>query len=225
MVARRQAVYTSTARAEVRPLTAAADQYGFYDLQSSMDTEAERVSSTPIANKAYELDAPEGTFATASVPTNTTYLDISCTEPSPEDAQGCANGFARAYVTLRVQQARESYDAAAAPLLQAMAEATTPQDKVTARLQLLALPAPSANAALLSVSAELPVAPSNKGFITTGILAMIVGLALGTGLAFVRERLDERIGGRQDMEKALGAPVLAVVPKVPGWRTATTRAW
>ena len=47
---------------------------------------------------------------------------------------------------------------------------------------------------------------------------MIVGLALGVGFAFVRERLDERIGGRQDMEKALGAPVLAVVPRVPGWR-------
>jgi len=37
----------------------------------------------------------------------------------------------------------------------------------------------------------------------------------------VRERLDERIGGRDDMERALGAPVIAIVPKVPGWRNRT----
>ncbi len=70
----------------------------------------------------------------------------------------------------------------------------------------------------MKIPAELPLEPANKGYVTTGVLALIVGLALGIGLAFVRDRLDERIDGRHDMEKALGAPVLAVVPRVPGWR-------
>ncbi len=53
---------------------------------------------------------------------------------------------------------------------------------------------------------------------TTGILALILGLALGIGLAFIRERMDERIGGREGLEGALDAPVLAVIPHVPNWR-------
>src|SRR4051794_2553851 len=79
MVWRRPALYTATARVEVRPLTADASQYGYYDLLQSMDTEAARVSSTEIATAAAALGAPAGSTATATVPPNTTYLDISCT--------------------------------------------------------------------------------------------------------------------------------------------------
>ena len=88
----------------------------------------------------------------------------------------------------------------------------------TARLQLLAVPTASPNPALLALPASLPAAPSNKDFVTTGVLATIVGLALGIGVAFARERLDERVGRREGMELAIGAPVLAVVPRVPSWR-------
>ena len=88
----------------------------------------------------------------------------------------------------------------------------------TARLQLLAVPTASPNPALLALPASLPSVPSNKDYVTTGVLATIVGLALGIGFAFVRERLDERVGRREGMESAIGAPVLAVVPRVSSWR-------
>ena len=60
--------------------------------------------------------------------------------------------------------------------------------------------------------AFLPSAPSNAGVVRNGFLALIVGLAIGTGTAFLRERLDDRVRDREDLEKHLGAPVLAVVP-------------
>ena len=88
----------------------------------------------------------------------------------------------------------------------------------TARLQLLSVPAASPNPAQIALPASLPHEPSNKDYVTTGVLAGIVGLALGIGLAFVRERLDERLGRREGMEAAIGAPVLAVVPRVSSWR-------
>jgi capsular exopolysaccharide synthesis family protein len=64
----------------------------------------------------------------------------------------------------------------------------------------------------------LPSTPSNKDYTSPVFLALIVGLALGVGLAFARERLDERVTDRDHFEAALGAPILAIVPRVPGWR-------
>ncbi|MGH2679033.1 MAG: polysaccharide biosynthesis tyrosine autokinase [Actinomycetota bacterium] len=61
--------------------------------------------------------------------------------------------------------------------------------------------------------ANLPSSPSSPDVIRNGLLALAVGLALGTGLVFLRERLDERLRGRADLETQIGAPVLATVPR------------
>lgn len=50
------------------------------------------------------------------------------------------------------------------------------------------------------------------------VLGLVGGLALGVALAFIRERLDDSLRGRTDLEVNAGVPVLAVVPRVPGWR-------
>jgi len=60
-----------------------------------------------------------------------------------------------------------------------------------------------------------PSSPNKKLNIGLGIF---VGLALGIGLALLRERLDDRLRSRADLEDNAGVPVLAVIPKVPGWR-------
>lgn len=183
---------------------------------------------------------------TTSIPANTTYIDITCTTLGALGAQRCADAFADAYVDDRRALARSSADAARAGVEdeiaaseEVIADLETQLDEATdqgvqaelrkeidaeeraidtARLQLLAIPTASPDPALLALPASLPTAPSNKDFVTTGILGAIVGLALGIGLAFVRERLDERVGHRESMEIAIGAPVLAVVPRVPSWR-------
>ena len=41
---------------------------------------------------------------------------------------------------------------------------------------------------------------------------------LGIGVAFVREQLDDRMNGPEDMEERVGAPVMAVVPHFSGIR-------
>lgn len=58
-----------------------------------------------------------------------------------------------------------------------------------------------------------PGSPASPNFVTNGALAALVGLCLGIGIAFLRERLDDRFRGRDDVEEALEAPVLATVPK------------
>jgi polysaccharide biosynthesis transport protein len=62
-------------------------------------------------------------------------------------------------------------------------------------------------------SALTPTSPSSPDFFRNGALALVGGLILGIGAAFLRERLDDRFRGRADVEVALGAPVLGTVPK------------
>ena len=61
--------------------------------------------------------------------------------------------------------------------------------------------------------ALVPSAPSSPNHTRNGVLAALLGLALGVGLAFLRERLDDRLKGREDLERFTKAPVLATIPR------------
>jgi polysaccharide biosynthesis transport protein len=66
--------------------------------------------------------------------------------------------------------------------------------------------------------AEVPRSPVSPNLLRNAALALLSGLALGVGFAFLRERLDDRVKSRQELERRLGAPVIAAVPKVTAWR-------
>jgi succinoglycan biosynthesis transport protein ExoP len=66
--------------------------------------------------------------------------------------------------------------------------------------------------------ATLPASPSSPNLLRNALLAAFLGLALGVGLAFLRERLEDRFKGREDVERTLGAPVLATIPRFAGKR-------
>jgi capsular exopolysaccharide synthesis family protein len=65
---------------------------------------------------------------------------------------------------------------------------------------------------ILSAATE-PASPFSPDHFGDGLIGIILGLGLGIGLAFLRERLDDRFKGRPDVERALESPVLATVPK------------
>lgn len=51
-----------------------------------------------------------------------------------------------------------------------------------------------------------------------GFIAVLVGLLLGSGIAFFRDHLDERIDDPEDLEFLTRAPTLAAIPTIPVWR-------
>ncbi|MEY2906417.1 MAG: hypothetical protein RLZZ408_888 [Verrucomicrobiota bacterium] len=61
--------------------------------------------------------------------------------------------------------------------------------------------------------AEVSDFPAKPNVSKNMFIAVTVGLALGIGLAFLIEYLDTSVKTMQDIEAALGVPVLAVIPK------------
>lgn len=182
-----------------------------------------------------------------SVEAGTEILDIDYTSPDAATAREAAQGFATAYLQFRQSQAEEQVTGQLADIQSQINDVTAKiaslqhkidretnatrrqklinqQDAQKARLGVLKQSLVDAGAGSvvqpggqIVQSAFLPSSPSNAGVVRNGILALIVGLAIGTGVAFLRERLDDRVRDREDLEKHLGVPVLAVVPKVTQW--------
>jgi capsular exopolysaccharide synthesis family protein len=65
---------------------------------------------------------------------------------------------------------------------------------------------------------EVPTSPFSPNHVLNGLLGLFAGLGLGIATVFLRERLDDRLKGKADLEERVEAPVLAVVPQLPHWR-------
>ena len=173
--------------------------------------------------------------------------------PDPVRAQRLAQGFAQAYTTFRREHAQEQFRAQADEIDDQMRPASrtiSPSSRLRSTRRRIRgterpLRGPRALIARLGVlhqemkppqprgepehrrevvqPADLPTSPASPDLVRNGLLALAVGLALGIGVAFVRERLDERLRGREDFEAQVAAPVLATVPRVRGRRATPPR--
>jgi polysaccharide biosynthesis transport protein len=72
-------------------------------------------------------------------------------------------------------------------------------------------------------SALAPAGPSRPQKARNILLAVLVGLVGGIGLALFREYLDNTVKSPDDIESLTGLPSLAVVPSLPGLRTSHSR--
>ena len=183
--------------------------------------------------------------ARVSVIGATQFLDVACGDRTPAGAQTCAQAFADAYLELRSNEAAKARDAriasanaALAPINVQIVEATkrlasapanspanAEAEATLRRLQDQAKPYRQvlADMAQLNVNdagavvsaANRPGAPASPNPRRNAFLGSFFGLLLGVLVAFGRDRVDNRLRGRVDLEKYLRAPVLAAVPRTP----------
>lgn len=64
--------------------------------------------------------------------------------------------------------------------------------------------------------APVPTFPSNQPAARNMVIAVMMGLMMAGGLAFLIDYIDQSIKERDEAEKLLGLPVLGLVPRVPG---------
>ncbi|HYF12225.1 MAG TPA: polysaccharide biosynthesis tyrosine autokinase [Actinomycetota bacterium] len=182
-----------------------------------------------------------------SVPTDTQVVSITYTDPNPLVAQQVAQTFADAYLAFKRREALKATDAAQESIQERItvlqrqidrAEFTADHAKknsaaatraenivslLTGQMTLLrndlsSLTTLDLDPGAILQPALLPQAPSSPNHVQNGGLGIFVGLALGIGFAFLRERLDDRLRGGEDLQEQLGVPTLIVIPKMLEWR-------
>jgi polysaccharide biosynthesis transport protein len=62
--------------------------------------------------------------------------------------------------------------------------------------------------------AKVPHRPIRPNHFRDALFAVIIGLALGVGGAFLRDYADDSLRGPEDLERQAGAPLLGVIPHV-----------
>jgi len=78
----------------------------------------------------------------------------------------------------------------------------------------LAPPTAQRPTAVVITPATVPAEPFSPDHATDLAIALVLGVALGLGVAFVRDRLDDRCRDVVDLEQTLEAPVLGSIPAV-----------
>jgi succinoglycan biosynthesis transport protein ExoP len=184
-----------------------------------------------------------------SVETGTEILIFDFSDPSPKVAQEGAQAFADSYLEDRTRQANDDLVSVTEPIEDQLAElrdnldsisdrlAASPseadrleleirRDSLVGRIALLEDRLEGLTPATLEVGqivqpAPLPTDPASPNHKLVLAMALVAGIALGIGSAFVAERFDDRLRGRRDLEVQSGVPVLAVVPAARSLRKQT----
>jgi capsular exopolysaccharide synthesis family protein len=180
------------------------------------------------------------------IPPDTQSLLIAYTDTDPEVAQRGANAFARAFLEVREEQAADelvrlsdSYLQEIEALEQDLAEvsetmAENPpfsapwrnaqslrfliREEISGlRGRLSLLTTTDIDPGEVIVRASRPSVPAGPGPVIVTVSGLLLGLFLGIVIAFLRDRVDERLRGRIDVQATARAPVLAVIPEHPGW--------
>lgn len=72
-------------------------------------------------------------------------------------------------------------------------------------------------AQLISAS-QVPEAPFAPTPLRNGVVAVVIGLILGVGIAFLFETLDDRVRSKSDLERVTGWSVIGMIPQLSNWK-------
>lgn len=180
----RSVQYTSTANVDVE----AAAVPGSTPTLVNTVTEKQVASSGVVLNRAAKAAGMTSdqlsSHISIAVPSGANVLAISCTTGDPVSAQRCATAVSDAYMNFRNDAGQVAHRQAHDAL------------NVT-----------------LVTPAQVPTKPSGLGLAILLPLGAVIGLLLGSGTAYIRDRMDDRVRDREDLEQCLGTSVLAVVPR------------
>jgi Mrp family chromosome partitioning ATPase/capsular polysaccharide biosynthesis protein len=166
-------------------------------------------------------------MVSASAGDESDLVSISAVSTDPDEAAAVADAFADQFMIYRKNQARALVAEAADTINQEL-RAMTPSEKSSGyglmmqdKFESLRIMESMQDGDFKLLSrASVPGAPFTPQTKRNVILALVLGLALGVGLAFLLEYLDKRIKDEKTLEKVSGLPVLAGVPILGrSWRS------
>jgi succinoglycan biosynthesis transport protein ExoP len=147
-------------------------------------------------------------------------VSVTATSPDPQQAKQVANTFAAQFIAFRAE-ADKSKLLEAKRLAEEEYGRLTPEQQTGPRgvalssgVEKLGILASlqTGNAELVQ-PAELPTSPSSPKPLRNAVVAAIIGLLLGLGLAVIFERLNRTLRDPEEVRDAFGLPILAAVPE------------
>jgi tyrosine-protein kinase len=228
-VERKPNQYTATASLQFTANSVPSQVAGVGSGQSSdpegeKNTNVQLVTTTPVAAAVIERLKLKTTPAellgqvSASDPQNDYVVDIAVTDGDPRLAEKTANAFAQQYVIYSKQQNEQQLINGQQLLAQRAAQLPAGDTADRANLntlsqKLLLLQAVATANARVVNTASVPGSPSSPNRKATAIVALIFGLLLGAGLAFLLNLLNTRVKSWEEFEKLYGVPSLAGIPQ------------
>jgi len=204
------------------------------DAEGEKNTDVQLVTTTPVAQAVIEAlklkETPSELLdeVSASDPQNDYIVDIAVTDENAKRAARIANAFAEEFVAYSQKQNEEQLIkgqqliAAKAAALPATATADRANLEALSQKLLLLQAVATANAKVASVAA-VPGSPSSPNRKATALVALVFGLLLGVGLAFLSNVLNTRVRSWEEFEKLYGIRALAGVPVGGRAQTAAER--
>jgi len=189
-------------------------------------TNVQLVTTPPVAAlvaKSLKLTLTPGELledVSASNPQNDYIVEVTATNGDPHLAAAIANGFAEQYVVYSEAQ-NVGQLVRGEQLITRKTEELPAGDTVDrANLRglyqklLLLQSVQTGNAHVVS-TAGVPGSPSSPKKKSTALIALVAGLLLGVGIAFVLNLLDRRVKSWEEFEELYQAPALAAIPTLP----------
>lgn len=199
------------------------------DQNRAVQTGAELVKLAPVA-EAVATDLDSGHSASdllgmvgVKAETSTNVISVEAVSTDADEAAAVANAFSEQFILAR-QAADRATVAAARELVKAEIDSLSAEDAVSEygmmlkeKYENLRILESMQNGGFTMVERATPaVSPFSPQPTRNGIIALVAGLVLGVGFAFLLDYLDKRIKDEKGLERELGAPVLATVPVVGG---------
>jgi Mrp family chromosome partitioning ATPase/capsular polysaccharide biosynthesis protein len=203
------------------------------DQDRAVETAGVLVKLQPVADKVIEQLASTRTatqlleMISVRAETDKDVVDIFAEGASKDECAEVANAFADQFVLFRqatdratVKTARELVDEE----LRYMSRDELASDyglMLQEKYENLRILESMQDGGFTVVQRATPAAePFSPRTLRNGILALVLGLVAGVGLAFLLDYLDRRVKDEKSLEAQLGAPVLAKIPLVGGRRRA-----
>jgi capsular exopolysaccharide synthesis family protein len=229
-VERQPAQYTATAKLQFVSNSLPSQVAGVsgeqvVDPEGVKATDVQLVSTPPVAalvvSKLKLKMTPTELLeeVSASNPQNDYIVDVTATVGDPHQAAAIANAFAEEYVTYSQTQNVEQLVKGEQLITHKIEELPTTDTTDRANLlglyqKLLLLQSVQTGNAHVVSTASTPTSPSSPKKKTTALIALVVGLLLGIGIAFVLNLLDRRVKSWEEFEELYGVPALAAIPKM-----------
>jgi succinoglycan biosynthesis transport protein ExoP len=195
------------------------------DPEGEKNTNVQLVTTTPVAElviRQLKLKETTGELlgqVSASNPQNDYIVDVAVTDENAARAARIANAFTQQYV-LYSQQQNEQQLVKGQQLItrrieQLPAGDTVDRANLSALSQkLLLLQAVATANARVANTASTPASPSAPNRKGTAAVALVFGLLLGIGLAFLLNLLSRRVKAWEEIEGLYGFRALAGVPQL-----------